>query len=105
MTLARVEYINNAGYSGKDVRPLLMGGSTALRTDGLLEEVMGAGGRLELGREPVLALAFAAMLLAYARDRAEQGALASRGCLAVLARLLQVRGCIIEKCTNNLICW
>ena len=63
----------------------------ASRTEGLLEEVMSAGSQLELGSEPVLALAFAAMLLAYARDRAEQGALASKGCLSVLAQLLQVR--------------
>lgn len=50
---------------------------------------MAAGSRLKLAQEPVLALAYAALLLAHARDCAEQAALAGKASLAVLAALLQ----------------
>ncbi len=52
---------------------------------------MAAGAKLDLTRDAELALAFAAVLLAYARDRKEQAALSSAGSLAVLAQLLQAR--------------
>ena len=51
---------------------------------------MGAAGRLRLDREPLTALALAAVLLAFARDRAEQAALGQGSALAVLKKLLQV---------------
>ena len=50
-----------------------------------------AGSRLQLNREPLTALAFSIMLLAFARDRAEQAALRQDSSLAVLTLLLQVR--------------
>lgn len=51
---------------------------------------MAAGASLDLTKDPLLALAFAAMLLAYVRDRSEQAALAGSSSLAVLSQLLQV---------------
>ena len=51
-----------------------------------------AGSKLRLNREPLTALAFSIMLLAFARDRAEQAALRQDSSLAVLTLLLQVRG-------------
>ena len=51
-----------------------------------------AGSKLRLDREPLTALAFSIMLLAFARDRAEQAALRQDSSLAVLTLLLQVGG-------------
>ncbi len=51
---------------------------------------MGAASRLHLDREPLTALAIAVMLLAFARDRAEQAALRHDSALSVLKKLLQV---------------
>lgn len=51
---------------------------------------MTAGSRLHLDREPLTALAFGVMLLAFAKDRAEQAALRQDSALAVLKLLLQV---------------
>ena len=51
---------------------------------------MGAASRLYLDKEPLTALAIAAMLLAFARDRAEQAALRHDSALSVLKKLLQV---------------
>lgn len=51
---------------------------------------MGAASRLHLDREPLAALAMSVMLLAFAKDRAEQAALCQGSSLAVLNKLLQV---------------
>ena len=61
------------------------------RAGGLFQDVMIAGSKLRLDREPLTALAFSIMLLAFARDRAEQAALRQDSSLAVLTLLLQVR--------------
>ena len=60
------------------------------RAGGLFQDVMDAASRLQLGREPLTALAMSAMLLAFARDSAEQAALRQDSALAVLNKLLQV---------------
>ena len=57
---------------------------------GCSQDVMGAASRLHLDREPLTALAIAVMLLAFARDRAEQAALRHDSALSVLKKLLQV---------------
>ena len=62
------------------------------RAGGLFQDVMIAGSKLRLDREPLTALAFSIMLLAFARDRAEQAALRQDSALAVLTLLLQVGG-------------
>ena len=51
---------------------------------------MAAASRLHLDREPLTALAIAFMLLAFARDKAEQAALCQGSALSVLKKLLQV---------------
>ena len=51
---------------------------------------MSATSRLHLDREPLTALAIAVMLLACARDKAEQAALRHNSALSVLKKLLQV---------------
>lgn len=60
------------------------------RAGGLFQDVMGAASRLPLNREPLTALAIAVMLLAFAKDRAEQAALRHDSALSVLKKLLQV---------------
>jgi hypothetical protein len=52
---------------------------------------MSAGGKLALTKEPVVAVAFAAMLLAFSHDKLDQSTLAQEKPLALLCLLLQVR--------------
>lgn len=52
---------------------------------------MGAAARLPLDKEPLTALSFAVMLLAFAKDRVEQAALRQDSALSVLKLLLPVR--------------
>ena len=61
------------------------------RAGGLFQDVMGAASRLHLDKEPLTALSIAFVLLAFARDRAEQAALCQGSALSVLKKLLQVQ--------------
>ena len=65
--------------------------SHACRAGGLFQSVMSTAARLPLDKEPLTALSIAVMLLAFAKDRAEQAALRQDSALAVLKLLLPVR--------------
>lgn len=60
------------------------------RADALIQDVMAAGSKLALAEEPIVALAFSAILLAFSRDKLDQTVLAHRDSLAVLGVLLEV---------------
>ena len=77
--------------------------SSLCRAGGLSQDVMSAGSKLQLDREPLTALAFSIMLLAFARDRAEQAALRQDSSLAVLTLLLQV-GSPGHDCSQPWVC-
>ncbi|BDA42662.1 hypothetical protein COCOBI_03-5550 [Coccomyxa sp. Obi] len=64
-------------------------GRLALRADALIQDVMAAGSKLALAKEPIVALAFSAMLLAFSRDKLDQAVLAQRESLTVLGVLLE----------------
>ena len=63
---------------------------------------MGAASTLHLDREPLTALAIAVMLLAFAKDRAEQAALRQDSALTVLKKLLQVQTCVSSKQSSGI---
>lgn len=60
------------------------------RADGLIQDVMAAGSKLALAQEPVVAVAFSAMLLAFSREKLHQTVLAQKDSMAVLGALLEV---------------
>ncbi|KAK9909835.1 hypothetical protein WJX75_008174 [Coccomyxa subellipsoidea] len=64
-------------------------GRLALRADGLIQDVMAAGSKLALAQEPIVAVAFSAMLLAFSREKLHQTVLAQKDSLAVLGALLE----------------
>lgn len=60
------------------------------RADGLIQDVMAAGSKLALTQEPIVAVAFSAMLLAFSREKLHQAVLAQKDSLAVMGVLLEV---------------
>ncbi|KAK9817241.1 hypothetical protein WJX72_011651 [[Myrmecia] bisecta] len=67
-------------------------GRLGLKRDGMLKEVWTSALGLPLKDDPVLALAFAAMVLAYSREEVNQPLLAAPEMARLMARLLQVTG-------------
>lgn len=51
---------------------------------------MAAGSKLALAQEPIVAVAFSAMLLAFSREKLHQTVLAEQSSLSVMSALLQV---------------
>ena len=57
---------------------------------------MAAGSKLALGQEPIVAVAFSAMLLAFSREKLHQTVLAQKDSLSVLGTLLEVLPCLAD---------
>lgn len=70
------------------------------RADALIQDVMAAGSKLALADEPIVALAFSAMLLAFSRDKLDQTVLVHRESLTVLGILLEVALCYFSRVTT-----